>query len=362
METASINRTVRNGTGQAARCGSGKKGQAKVRTPRFGGHGFLRHRFEPMRGRDTLPYNRRNEARLLASFANLATLYGYTPLDVSGRAFPQNIAALHGQAVTAVAVKDRSIEVALLEDDGQIRLATLKEASTGTTLFYLPVYPLWRCLLNKQRKPECDLLLSVFAYLHQIAGIPFFNGWSYIGGKHQCLLEWVEESEADWEDADDWRQSLNRIKYAIHFGERMYRQVKHPYHLSVWGERLRIFKSGDDVAVTVWDIADRLHRLYQDYPTRSLVDQVRPELMRPNEECRMEMDQVFSFIWDENGWLGEQLFEMVSNELNECCAADEPVAIQYFDTPQSEAAHDLNFETGLYALLHDLSDVLRMMK
>lgn len=361
METASKHRAIRNGTGQAARCGSGKKGQATVSPPPDGGHGFLNHRFEPLRGEDTLPYSRKGEALLLSSFSHLAALYGFEPMDVSGMVFPQNIAALYGQATKALAEKDKQVELLLVEEEHRIRLATVKEASTGTTLFYLPVYPLWKCRRDCKRKQVTDLLLSVFAYLHQIVGIPFFNGWSYIGSKYQCMLEWVEENEGDWEDTEAWRHDLYTVKAAIHCGERMHGQVKHPYHLCAWEDRLRSFKRGDAVSVSVWDIANRLFTRYREYPTRSLSDKVQPELLRPHEEYRMEMEQVFSFIWKEGGWLGEQLFEMVSNELNECCAADEPVSLQYFDTPQSEVTHDLDFETRLYDLLHDLSDVLRQL-
>src|SRR3546814_13433079 len=100
---------------------------------------------------------------------------------------------------------------------------------------------------NGQRKQATNLLLSVFAYLHRNVGIPFFDGWSYIGSKYQCMLEWMEENEGDWEDVDEWRQSLYTVKAAIHFGERMTKQVKHPYHLSAWEDRLRSFKRGDAV-------------------------------------------------------------------------------------------------------------------
>ena len=275
--------------------------------------------------------------------------------------FPQNIAALYGQAVKTLAGKDKRVELLLLEEEHRIRLATVKEASTGTTLFYLPVYPLWKCRRDSKRKKVTDLLLSVFAYLHKIVGIPFFNGWSYIGSKYSCMLEWIEENEYDWEDTDTWRHDLYTVKAAIHCGERMHRQVNHPYHLSAWEDRLRIFRLGDALDVTVYDTAEKFHQLYKKYPTRSLADKVQTELLRPHEDSRMEMEQVCSFIWKEGGWLGEQLFEMVSCELNECCAADEPLTLQYFDTPQTVVTHDLDFETRLYDLLHDLSDVLRQL-
>src|SRR3546814_8990470 len=110
-------------------------------------------------------------------------------IDVSGMVFPQDIAALHGQATEALAKKDKQVELLLVEDEGCIRLATVKEASTGTTLFYPPVYPLWKCMKNGQRKQATNLLLSVFAYLHRNVGRS-------------------EEHTSE-------RQSLMRISYAV---------------------------------------------------------------------------------------------------------------------------------------------------
>src|SRR3546814_5737147 len=73
METAPKHRTIRKGTGQAARCRSGKKGQAEICTHPNGGHGFLSHRFEPLRGEQTLPYSRKGAALLLSSLDRKST-------------------------------------------------------------------------------------------------------------------------------------------------------------------------------------------------------------------------------------------------------------------------------------------------
>lgn len=360
MAYTPIHRSIRREIGQAARCGTAKKGQAKVRTAEYVGHGFLTHRFLPLRGENSLPYSKEGEAFLLSSFQNLAMLYGYEPMDVSGEVFPLNLSGLYRQATERLAQKDKWVELLLVEDRGRIRLATTKSASTGSTLFFLPVYPLWKWMHGKKRRQEVNLLLSVFAYLHNLVGIPFFNGWTYTGSRYHNLLEWLTEDDG-WTDYEEYEACLSSVKAAIYFGDRLHKIVKHPYHLHAWGDRLGQLPISCEQSLSIHNVAEQLYRLYRDYPTRSLADNIQPELLRPNEEYRMTMEQVFSFIWDERGWLGQNLVEMVCTELNECCAADEPMTIQYFDKPQSEAMHDLDFETRLYGLLHELSDVLRMM-
>ena len=360
MEHSPEHRSIRGRVEQAARCGNGKKGQAEISTRRTTGHGFLSHCFEPLRGRDTLPYNQEGEAVLLSSFANLAALYGYEQPDVSQTEFPRNICTLYREATKILDVKGTGVIPLLMEIDGVIRLATAREASTSTTLFYLPVYPLWKWMQGGTRKRESNLMMSVFAYLHQVVGIPFFNDCSYIGRCYRTMLDWLEEDDG-WTDPEELRVSLSSVQAALYTGKRMHRQVKHPYHLHAWENRLRTFTKGDATAIAIADIADSFLKLYTDHPERTLADNIHTGLLQPTEDMRVEMEQIFSFIWKEDGWLGEQLFEVVNVELMECCAMDEPVALQYFDTPQHEVMPCLDFETRLYGLLCDLAETLTLM-
>ncbi len=89
-------------------------------------------------------------------------------------------------------------------------------------------------------------------------------------------------------------------------------------------------------------------------------DYIRPGLLQPGaDEMRIGKDHVFGFIWDgREGWLGEQLIQMVNNDIQECTAMDMPIALQYFSTPQDTIRHDLDFENQLYDLLGDLVDCL----
>ncbi len=90
-------RKIRDRIEPTARCGGSKKRQVEIRTARTTGRGFLTHRFSPLAGADTLESNSREEHLLLASFQNLARLYGYTPDDVSHLPFGRQIALRFGK-------------------------------------------------------------------------------------------------------------------------------------------------------------------------------------------------------------------------------------------------------------------------
>lgn len=360
MEYTSAFRTIRKGLGQLARCRKGKKRQAKVCPIEPAGNGFLKYRFLPLAGGGALNRRRERERKILSSLDNLAALYGFTALDISTQPYPYNIHLAFRHAEQQLERVDKTLHLLLLEEEDKVCIATAKEASTGTTLFYIPVYPLWYLLQDRQRKGEAMLLLSVFAYLRQVAGIPYFDDYSPVHGHYEILQEWIAEKE-EFTDLAAWAESNAMLNCAFHFGKRMGKQISHPYHLAQFFHRLQSFQPSGAFGNELKNIAKGLYQLYQTYPLRSIMDNVHEGILHPNEEQRIYMEQVVSFTWDEHGWLGEQLVEMACSELNEMSAMDDPVALQFFDTPQSSASHDLQFEKSLFELLHELSDVLRMV-
>lgn len=359
MVSASAHRNIHTGIGYTARCRKGKKGQAKVCPPPSVGNGFLKHRFLPLAAEGALNGRRERERKILTCIDNLAALYGFTALDVAAQPYPYNIHLAFRYAEKQVEQVDKSLHLLLLEEDNRISVATAKEVSTGTTLFYLPVYPLWVLLQDRQRKQEARLLLSVCAYLCQVAGVPYFDEYSPVLGQYEMLKEWMWEVD-DFTDPTEREENLSLLNAAFYFGKRTGKQIKHPYHLEQFGNRLKFFKGTTPFGIALKKVAKSLFQLYRTYPQRSLMDRVHTGMLHPDEDQRIYMEQVVSFIWDENGWLGEQLLEMTSNQLNEMSTMDEPIAFQFFDTPQVSIVHDLQFETALIELLHELSDVLRM--
>lgn len=361
MESTPTYRTVRKGLRHPARCRKGKKGQAEVRTPEPAGHGFLKHRFLPLAGDGALNRRKERERKILSSLDNLAVLYGFTAMDVSVQPYPYNILLAFRYAEQQLEQADKTLHLLLLEEGNKVCIATAKEASTGTTLFYIPVYPLWCLLQDRQYRQEAKLLLSVFAYLRQVAGVPYFDDYSPVQGHYGILQEWISE-EDDFTDQTEREVSNSLLNCAFHFGKKTGKQIAHPYHLEQFSQRLQSFKPSGAFGNALNKIAKDFYQLYQTYPGCNIMDNVHEGILQPNEEQRIYMEQVVSFIWDENGWLGQQLVEMACSELNEMSAMDDPVALQFFDIQQTSITHDLQFENSLFELLHELSDVLRMVK
>ncbi len=108
----------------------------------------------------------------------------------------------------------------------------------------------------------------------------------------------------------------------------------------------------------VLQVASKAFSLYRDYPQRTVFDNIKDGLIEPQEEERIKPEQYISFTWSTEGWLYDQICEYVNAEVQEYGAIDEPTAIQYFDKPQQQSFHDLDFETRMFDVLNELSTIL----
>ena len=347
------NRQLKQDTG----CRTGKEGQALSCTCGKPTDGFLRHRFQPLTA-VRLPKNyRQREWDFFRNIEHLSELYGFKPLDVGGQSYPYNLYLSFKHAQMKLAQKDKGLELVLLEKNGRIRLATIKTASTASTLFYIPINTIVGLWGNADREKEMLLLQSVSAYLYQVVGLMDYHRYGYLSCSMDMIQTWLMDEAEEWKD-DEWQEHKGDMDKAFHYGSLFFRKVGNPIHLQQWEQRLKDFYPEGLIQQELLRVSSKLFRLYTDYPEHHIFSKVHTGLLNPEEENRMNMGQVFCFTWSLRGWLHEQLMETTCAELNEMMVADEPMSIQYFDTPQQTVAHDIDFELRLYELLHELTDLL----
>jgi hypothetical protein len=77
-----------------------------------------------------------------------------------------------------------------------------------------------------------------------------------------------------------------------------------------------------------------------------------------NDEERMYPEQYFSFNWSNEGWLDDNLMEVVNSHLQELSEAEVPCSMQYFDSPQATETHFLDFENKMLNAICDFASAL----
>ena len=359
MAAAPKARTVCRNIGQTIGTGRNRKPAPKERAKGTVAPAFLTQRFFPQMAGDSadLTATCRLEQGFYASTANLCALYGWEMPAKSGLPFPFGLAEDLELLREKLNGLERKLYLRfLLDDKGDASLATLKTFSTDTTLFYIPVLPLLKLLENREKVQTGELLQSVMAYLLQVVGIPHFaQDWSYLGSMYEMLSDWW--SEEDYPENEGER--LEHEQFFEHLWEQgaiSLQLLAEKTVLEKFGERVQGFKAENDAesdflktAVAFWD-------LYQAYPERSIKQAMLEPLGAGEQEGIIRWEQYLHFFWDFGQLVNDQFMDCINAELNECGMMEEPMHIQYFDTPQERETGDFGFEQRLFELLNELID------
>jgi hypothetical protein len=361
METTSKIRQVHRLPRPAKRYRRDQETKAENRPGGFDRNGFLKHRFIPVTDgqQEQLRQQEAVESDFFRSLSDLADLYLFTPLDVSGNVYPDNIrcAFRHAQLHVKAASPDVTL-IVLQEENHPATLATFKPLNLPTTLYYVPVRPLWDLLQDTGQEPLAALLLSVFSYLYNVVRVPYYrDSSSYLYSTYEMISEWVEE-DPDSLDTEDYEAQVVNLEAASGYGDQFREMLLDPSHLAVFEQRLNTFRPKDEQEKQLQQVCRKYFDLYQAYPGRSIFDNIHEGLYMPQEEERIYPEQYLSFFWAYDDCIYDSLFETVNAELQEKSVMDEPLALQLFDQPQLLEVYQLDFEEQLFELIEELNSLL----
>lgn len=355
---------VRQVATKAKGCKPGAERQAEVRTHSNAANGILRCTFLPKlktaQSVQACEDKVKMERDFFKSLSKLAEHYHIEPMQTKGFIFPYNITLSMWDMEAKVKRTHPNWDgYKLVQDTKKTFLVTEERYNTGTTLYYIPVVPLFRMLHDKKWKHAAQLLLSVCSYLYHIADIPYYR-------QEDSYLYWLYETHKDWmehdEETEDTQTYLSDFIRAEYVGDRIEQKLFHRNNLTFFEHRLNHFKSHTPFEQECWQVANNAFALYREFPTASIFRNAPMTEQAPyNDEYydneTIGMEKYISFISDTKGWLYESLSDSINNEFNEYGTTDEPTIGKYFDG--SKVTQDnLDFENRLFALLDDLCTVL----
>jgi hypothetical protein len=332
----------------------------KERTAGHRTNGFLKTRFLPFWGIKARNY-RQVEAEFFRSLANLCNIYEIPEPDVSVIDFPQNVTTAYMLVKESLKLKDKSADCIIIKDGSHsATLAVLKTYDTGHCLYYIPVRPLWNLVQTAQQQPLAEMLLSVYAYLYQIAKLPYYTeNDSYLFGEYDMLQQWIDEADDEDEEEQQYRDEQTEVMDTLnHAGNRLVTLIRNNNYLIKWEANIKAYRQTEDWDLETECLADQFLTLFNEYPNRTLFDNIHDELVEPEETERIRMEQYVSFYWSSNDCFYDMLFDTVNNEFGECGIMDEPTSVQLFDTPQTSIINDLDFEKRLFELIDKLCGIL----
>lgn len=350
---------VRQLATKTKRCKPSAERQAEIRTNSNATNGILKCTFLPkLKTAPSVQACQKTERDFYNSLSNLTEHYSIEPMQTHSFKFPYNVVlAMWDMEAKAKRTNINWDGFKLIQDSTKTYFTSEERYNTGTTLYYIPIVPLFKMLKDPKRKKTAQLLISVCSYLYHIAQIPYYRQEeSYLYWLYEMMNDWVEQDE-ETEETESYKSGLRNAEY---IGEKMEQKLFNRSNLKVFKQRLNRFKSVDTFDRECWQVACNAFALCTEYPNTTIFSNATLPEKDPYDNDENEiigMEKYISFIADTKGWLYESLSDTINNEFNEYGAMEEPTISKRFDGSEIPTAN-LDFENRLFGLLNDLSGIL----
>ena len=333
--------------------------QAEIRTNSNATNGILKCTFLPkLKTAKSVQACQKTERDFYKSLSQLAEHYNIEATQTKDFGFPYNIVLAMWDMETKVKRTNKNWDsFKLVQDSKKTFFVSEERYNVGTTLYYIPIIPLFQMLKDPKRKKTAPLLLSVCSYLYHIADVPYYR-------QEDSYLYWLYEMHKDWVEQDDetdetetYKSELRNVEY---IGDNIEQKLFNRINLKVFEQRLNRFKSVDMFDKECWQVACNAFALCTEYPNTTIFSNATLPEKDPydnDEDEIIRMEKYISFIADTRGWLYESLSDTINNEFNEYGAMEEPTISKRFDGSEIPTAN-LDFENRLFGLLNDLSGIL----
>lgn len=333
--------------------------QAEIRTNSNATNGILKCTFLPkLKTAKSVQACQKTERDFYKSLSQLAEHCSIEPMQTHSFKFPYNVVlAMWDMEVKAKRTNINWDGFKLIQDSTKTYFTSEERYNTGTTLYYIPVVPLFKMLKDPKLKKTAKLLVSVCSYLYHIAQIPYYRQEeSYLYWLYEMMNDWVEQDE-ETEETESYKSELRNAEY---IGDRIEQKLFNRTNLKVFEQRLNRFKSVDMFDKECWQVACNAFALCTEYPNTTIFSNATLPEKDPyddDENKVIGMEKYISFIADTRGWLYESLSDTINNEFNEYGAMEEPTISKRFDGSEIPKAN-LDFENRLFGLLNDLGGLL----
>jgi len=334
--------------------------QAEIRTNGNATNGILRCMFLPkLQTAHSVQACQKTERNFYKSLFKLVEHYSIEPITTQLYQFPYNIVLGMWDIDTKMKSIHRNWDsLHLLQDSKKTILQSEERYDTGTTLYYIPIVPLYRMLHDKKRKKTAQLLLSVCSYLYHIADIPYYR-------QENSYLYWIYEMHNDWIEDDceteENEMQKSELRKAEQIGDKIEQKLFNLINLKVFDQRLKGFKSSNIFDHKCWLLACDTFALYKKYPNELVFRNTPFSEQDPYEnDCENQsigMEKYISFCAESKGWLYESVTDCINNEFKEYGKIDEPIICKTFDGSELNQT-DLDFENRLFNVLNDLCGLL----
>ncbi|TFB30264.1 hypothetical protein [Pedobacter alluvionis] len=353
---------VRTVDGKTQRCRRDTEGQAKVSTDQQSANDFLKSRFLPkISGQANRPPEIKTDKVVRDFYKSLTQLAGHYSINLMPTAefgYPYNIALALSDVKAKL--KDHVANwnaIQVVQKNTKTYLICEERFVTGTTLYFVPVIPLFLMVKDKHKRRAGALLLSVCAYLYHMAEIPYYR-------QEYTTLFWQYEMHAEWiEQEDETNETFsyrNDLQHAEWIGDVMEQKLINPKNLVVFEHRISHFTGKDGFEKKCLQVAEKAYELYKHYPDEKFFRNANAHNWQDEDfdnDSILSIEKYISFSARNDGWLSDSIVSSLNEEFGNYGETEEPTISKYFNGKAITTA-SLDFENKLFALLDDLAYLL----
>jgi len=353
---------VRPMDGKTQRCLRDTEGQKKVGSGQPTAHDFLKSRFLPKMLHQEIIAPATRASKLVRDFykslTQLAEHYGIQPMPTAEFEYPYNI------ALTLSDVKEKLksnvtnwYDIRVVLEGSKTYLTSEERYCTGTTLFFIPVIPVFLMLRDKKRRKAGVLLLSACAYLYQIADIPYYRQeYTSLYWQYEMYAEMIEQDE-DTDGTAIYRSELQQAEWV---GDKMEQKLINPNNLAVFQQRIKSFTGRDGFEKQCLQVSKKAYDMFSQYPNEKFFRNANAHNWVDEDfdnDHILSIERYISFSARSDGWLSDSIFDSLNQEFGEYGEIEEPSIKKSFNG-KSVVTANLDFEHKLFTLLDDLARLL----
>lgn len=338
--------------------------QTEVRTDKPTTNGFLKCRFLPKQEEIQIIQDYKEvenmERDFYRSLSKMSKQYGVEPIKTKNFDFPYNIALAIWDIETKMKRNNENwAQFKLIRHNQEIHFASEERFYMGTTLYFIPIAPLFQMLHDKKRQKNAQLLLSVFSYLYHIADVPYYRQESsYLYWIYEMHEEWMEQEDEAEENLQDYRREFEISK---NIGDKMEQKLLNTKNLDFFEQRLGCFKVRNEFDQDCKRVAYEAFALYLKYPKTTIFQNKPSSEEDPynddDSNKTIGMEKYISFVANTKGCLYRNIEDSLNSEFNEYGSIEEPTIytpIRGTTIPKA----DFDFENRFFTLIEDLHKVL----
>lgn len=359
MDKSSAVRQIRGKIRRHTGRGSGSKTKKPIRAGLNAPYGFLKQQFHAVTDDQTIFSNNEHiEKDFYKSLQYFSSHYGCKTETYHSQPFPQNIWNAYRQAEDYLKFVEPAmfLKICSTEKTATVLVAT-DEVDPGMNLYYIPTEPL--VLLHRKKDwPTFNLLLAIFAYLNQVAGVPTCTENDYMWNSYDMMHEWLIESMDEYEP-DYFHKCMREIIYFKRNIKILDHAIGRKENLVGFDESLKIYAAVDNPHAPLLAIAGEIKSLYEQFPTATFYKNMVYEEDEYGE--RMFPEHYLSFYWSSYGWLSEQIDQMTNDYFQNYSSTEYPVKHIVFNKAKIHPSSGLKFERTLLKSIWELSAVLNDM-